>query len=68
MLGKTGVLALCASAVLALSAGCTPDSPTAAGPDAQFDQSGFGAGGAATMPNPANATIPTVKEPTMYSP
>jgi len=46
MFGRTGVLALCTSAVLALSAGCTPDSPTAAGPDAQFDQSGFTAGAA----------------------
>jgi hypothetical protein len=49
MLGKTGVLALCTSAVLALSAGCTPDSPTGTGPDAQFDQSGLEAGGAAQM-------------------
>ena len=49
MLGKTGVLALCTSAVLALSAGCTPDSPTGTGPDAQFDQSGFEAGGTAQM-------------------
>jgi hypothetical protein len=46
MLGKTRVHALCMSAVLALSAGCTSDSPTAAGLDAQFDQSGFEAGGA----------------------
>jgi hypothetical protein len=38
-------LALCTSAALALSAGCSPDSPTVAGPDAQFDQEGLGAGG-----------------------
>ena len=49
MLGRTTVLAFCTSAVLALSAGCTSDSPTAAGPDAQFDQSGFAAGGATQM-------------------
>lgn len=36
MLGSTRLLALCASAALALSAGCSPDSPTVAGPDAQF--------------------------------
>ena len=29
----------------ALSAGCSPDSPTVAGPDAQFGQEGLGAGG-----------------------
>jgi len=46
MLGNTRLLALCASAALALSAGCSPDSPTVAGPDAQFDQKGLGAGGA----------------------
>jgi hypothetical protein len=45
MLGNTRLLALCASAALALSAGCSPDSPTVAGPDAQFDQKGLGAGG-----------------------
>ena len=38
-------LALCTSAALALSAGCRPDSPTVAGPDAQLDQTGLGAGG-----------------------
>ena len=38
-------LALCTSAALALSAGCSPDSPTVAGPDAQRDQTGLGAGG-----------------------
>ena len=38
-------LALCTSAALALSAGCSPDSPTVAGPDAQLDQTGLGAGG-----------------------
>jgi hypothetical protein len=43
MLGKTRLLALCTSAALALSAGCSPDSPTVAGPDAQFDQEGLGA-------------------------
>lgn len=43
MLGKTRLLALCTSAALALSAGCSPDSPTVAGPDAQFDQKGLGA-------------------------
>ena len=37
-------LALCTSAALALSAGCSPDSPTLAGPDAQLDQTGLGAG------------------------
>jgi hypothetical protein len=45
MLGNTRVLALCTSAVLALSAGCSPDSPTVAGPDAQLDQTSLGAGG-----------------------
>jgi hypothetical protein len=49
MLGTTRVFALCTSAVLALGAGCTSDSPTAAGPNAQFDQSGFEAGGATQM-------------------
>jgi hypothetical protein len=38
-------LALCTSAALALSAGCNPDGPTAAGPDVQLDQTGLGAGG-----------------------
>jgi len=38
-------LALCTSAALALSAGCSPDSPTVAGPDEQLDQTGLGAGG-----------------------
>ena len=37
-LGNTRFLALCTSAALALSAGCSPDSPTEAGP-------GLGAGG-----------------------
>jgi hypothetical protein len=45
MLGKTRLLALCTSAALALSAGCSPDSPTVAGPDAQVDQKDLGAGG-----------------------
>lgn len=43
------VLALCTSAVLALSVGCGPDSPTATGPAAQLEQSGLGAGGAAQI-------------------
>jgi hypothetical protein len=38
MLGNTRLLALCTSAALALSVGCSPDSPTLAGPDAQVDQ------------------------------
>ena len=42
-LGNTRLLALCTSAALALSAGCSPDSPTVAGPDAQVE--GLGAGG-----------------------
>ena len=46
MLGNTRLLALCMSAALALSAGCSPDSPTVAGPDAQVDQKGLGVGGA----------------------
>jgi hypothetical protein len=45
MLGNTRLLALCTSAALALSAGCSQDSPTVAGPDAQIDQTGLGAGG-----------------------
>jgi hypothetical protein len=45
MLGNTSLLALCTSAALALSAGCSPDSPTLAGPDAQVDQRGLEAGG-----------------------
>ena len=49
MLAKIRVLSLCTSAVLALSTGCTSDSPTAAGPDAQFDHSGAEAGGAAQI-------------------
>ena len=49
MLARTGVLALCTSAVLVLTSGCTTDSPTVAGPDAQFEQSGLRAGGAAQM-------------------
>ena len=36
-LGNTRLLVLCASAALALSAGCSTGSPTVAGPDAQFD-------------------------------
>ena len=43
MLGNTRLLALCTSAALALSAGCSPDSPTMAGPAAQLDQQGLGA-------------------------
>ena len=50
MLGKTRLLALCTSAALALSAGCSPDSPTVAGPDAQSDQKGLGAGGHPEIP------------------
>lgn len=42
-------LALCTSAALALSAGCSPDSPTVAGPDAQSEQQGLGAGGHSEM-------------------
>ena len=50
-------LALCTSAALALSAGCSPDSPTVAGPDAQLDQTGLGAGGhPETSPFTAGAT------------
>lgn len=45
MLGNTRLLALCAAAALVLSAGCSSDSPTVAGPDAQFDQKGLGGGG-----------------------
>ena len=45
VLRKPRLLALCALAVLALSAGCSPDSPTVAGPDPQSDQKGLGAGG-----------------------
>jgi hypothetical protein len=45
MLGNTRLLALCTSAALALSAGCSSDGPTVAGPDAQLDQKGLGAGG-----------------------
>ena len=45
MFGKIRRLVLCTSATLALNAGCSPDSPTVAGPDAQFDQKGLGAGG-----------------------
>ena len=37
VLGNTRLLAMCPSAALALSAGCSPDSPTEAGPDAQRD-------------------------------
>ena len=37
MLGNTRLLALCTSAALVLSVGCSPDSPTLAGPDAQVD-------------------------------
>ena len=45
MLGNTRLRALCTSAALALSTGCSPDSPTVASPDAQSDQEGLGAGG-----------------------
>ena len=45
MFETTRLLALCASAALALCAGCSPDSPTVAGPDARVDQQGFGAAG-----------------------
>lgn len=45
MLGNTRLLTLCTSAALALSAGCSPDSPTVAGPDPQFVQTGLRAGG-----------------------
>jgi hypothetical protein len=45
MLGNTRLLALCTSAALALSAGCSPDSPTVAGPDTHVDQKGLEAGG-----------------------
>ncbi len=37
------LLALCASAALVLSAGCSPDSPTVAGPEPHFDQETRGA-------------------------
>ncbi len=45
MLGNLRLLALCTWAALAFSAGCSPDTPTVAGPDAQLDQTGPGAGG-----------------------
>jgi hypothetical protein len=45
MHGNTRLLALCASAALAFSAGCSPDNPTPAGPDAPREQTGLGAGG-----------------------
>ena len=45
MFGNTRLLALCTSAALALSVGCSPDSPTVAGPDGQVDPRGFAAGG-----------------------
>ena len=38
-------LALCTSAALALSAGCSPDSPTVAGPDGQLEHTGLGTAG-----------------------
>jgi hypothetical protein len=50
MLEKTRLLALCTSAALALSAGCSPESPTVAGPDTPFDQKGLGAGGHPEIP------------------
>ena len=43
MLGNATFLALCTSAVLALCAGCTPDSPTVAGPDGQLEHTGLAA-------------------------
>ena len=42
---NTRLLALCTSVALALSAGCSSDSPTVGGPDTQVDHRGFGAGG-----------------------
>ena len=45
MLGNTRLLALCTSAALAPTAGCSPDSPTVAAPDGQLEQTGLGAGG-----------------------
>ena len=50
MLGKTRLLALCTSAALVLSAGCSPDSPTVAGPAALSDTSGLGGGGRPVRP------------------
>ena len=38
-----GFLALCTSAALVLSAGCSPDSPTVAGPEPHFNQETRGA-------------------------
>jgi hypothetical protein len=49
MFGSNRVLAVCTSAALALSIGCSTDSPTAAGPEAQFEQGGLRAGGAAQI-------------------
>jgi hypothetical protein len=45
MLTNTTLLALCTSAALTFSAGCSPDSQTGAGPDEQIGQTGLGAGG-----------------------
>lgn len=45
MLGTTRLLAVCTSAVLVLSAGCSPDSPTGAGPDGQPEHTGLSAEG-----------------------
>ncbi len=42
MHGNTKLLALCTSAALALTTGCSPDSPTVAGPDAQLDHKAGG--------------------------
>ena len=38
-------LALCTTVAIALIGGCSPDSPTVAGPNAQLDPEGLGAGG-----------------------
>ena len=45
MFGNTRLLALCTSVALALSVGCSPDSPTVAGLDGQFDPKGLAGGG-----------------------
>ena len=49
VLGNTRLLALCTSAALALSAGCSSDSPTLAGPDGQLEHNGLAATGHLNM-------------------
>jgi hypothetical protein len=64
------LLTLCTLATLSFGAGCSPDSPNVAGPNAHFEQETAGAtqiSGIGSMRELANVTTPRVRGPPMTS-